>query len=58
MSEKSIKCVHLVHFSPSGSTEKIIRKIASGIQGVEVKNTIFCRLRHVRNSMFSAKRIW
>ncbi|MDY2985626.1 MAG: hypothetical protein SOR75_09880 [Synergistes jonesii] len=38
MSEKSIKCVHLVHFSPSGSTEKIIRKIASGIQGVEVKN--------------------
>ncbi len=37
MSENGIKCVHLVYFSPSGSTEKIVRKIASGIQGVPVK---------------------
>ena len=37
MSEKKIKSVHLVYFSPSGSTEKIVRKIASGIQGVEIK---------------------
>ncbi|MBQ6424855.1 MAG: hypothetical protein IJJ93_06250, partial [Acidaminococcaceae bacterium] len=37
MSETGIKCVHLVYFSPSGSTEKIVRKIASGIQGPEVK---------------------
>lgn len=36
MSEK-IKCVHLVYFSPSGSTEKIVRKIASAIKDVEVK---------------------
>ena len=38
MSEASIKCIHLVYFSPSGSTEKIVRKIATGIQGLEVKN--------------------
>ena len=37
MSEASIKCIHLVYFSPSGSTEKIVRKIATGIQGLEVK---------------------
>lgn len=37
MSKTSIKCVHLVYFSPSGSTEKIVRKIATGIQGLEVK---------------------
>ncbi len=37
MSEKNIKCIHLVYFSPSGSTEKIVRRIASGIQGPEVK---------------------
>lgn len=33
-----IKCLHIVHFSPSGSTEKIVRKIASAIKDVEVKN--------------------
>lgn len=38
MSENKIKCVHIVHFSPSGSTEKIVRKVASGIQGIPVKN--------------------
>lgn len=38
MSEKSINCIHLVYFSPSGSTEKIVRKIASGIQNVEIKS--------------------
>ena len=37
MSEKKIKSVHLVYFSPSGSTEKIVKKIASGIQGAEIK---------------------
>lgn len=37
MSETKIKCIHLVYFSPSGSTEKIVRKIASAIQGPEVK---------------------
>ncbi len=37
MGEKKIKNIHLVYFSPSGSTEKIVRKIASGIQGVEIK---------------------
>lgn len=37
MSEK-IKCVHVMHFSPSGSTEKVVRKIASAIKDVEVKN--------------------
>ena len=38
MSKNEIKCVHLVYFSPSGSTEKIVRKIASGIEGVEIKS--------------------
>lgn len=37
MSENKIKCVHIVYFSPSGSTEKIVRKIASGIASVEIK---------------------
>lgn len=37
MSKTSIKCIHLVYFSPSGSTEKIVRKIATVIQGLEVK---------------------
>ncbi|MCR5177222.1 MAG: EFR1 family ferrodoxin [Anaerovibrio sp.] len=37
MSKAEISCVHLVYFSPSGSTEKIVRKIASAIKGPEVK---------------------
>lgn len=36
MTESKIKCIHLIYFSPSGSTEKIVRKIASGIQGPEI----------------------
>ena len=37
MSATGIKSVHLVYFSPSGSTEKIVRKIASAMPGPEVK---------------------
>lgn len=37
MSETKIKCIHLVYFSPSGSTEKIVRRIASVMPGPEVK---------------------
>jgi len=33
-----INRIHLVHFSPSGSTEKIIKKIVSAMPCVEVKN--------------------
>ena len=29
--------LHLVYFSPSGSTEKIVRTVASGIEGVPVE---------------------
>lgn len=32
-----IKKLHLVYFSPSGSTEKIVKCIASGIEGLEVE---------------------
>ena len=32
------KKLHLVYFSPSGSTEKIAKIIASGIEGLEVEN--------------------
>ena len=37
MGEERIKCIHLVYFSPSGSTEKIVRRIASAIHGPEMK---------------------
>lgn len=33
----SIQKVHLIYFSPSGSTEKVVRKIASSIQGLPVE---------------------
>ena len=40
MSEEAkgtIKRLHLVYFSPSGSTEKIVRRVASGIEGLPVE---------------------
>ena len=33
----SIKKLHLVYFSPSGSTEKVVRKIASAIPNLPVE---------------------
>lgn len=33
----NIRKVYLVYFSPSGSTEKVVRKIASGIQGLPIE---------------------
>ena len=32
-----IKRLHLVYFSPSGSTEKVVRRIASAVQGLPVE---------------------
>ena len=33
----SVKKLYLVYFSPSGSTEKVVRTVASGIEGVPVE---------------------
>lgn len=33
----NIKKIYLVYFSPSGSTEKVVRKIASAIPGLSVE---------------------
>ena len=33
-----IKKIYLVYFSPSGSTEKIVKTLASGIKGLEIEN--------------------
>ncbi len=57
MSEKSINCIHLVYFSPSGSTEKIVRKIASGIQNVEIKSHNLLPSEERKKSMFLGKMI-
>ena len=38
-----IKKIHLVYFSPSGSTEKIVKKIASAIPGLPVETHDFLR---------------
>ena len=35
---KGIKKLHLIYFSPSGSTEKIVKTVASGITGLPVEN--------------------
>lgn len=34
---EKINCVHVIYFSPSGSTEKVVKKIASAIKNVDVK---------------------
>lgn len=38
-----IKKIHLVYFSPSGSTEKIVKKIATAIPGIPVETYDFLR---------------